>query len=428
MLASDERDIFTEDTVLEPEASADVAGDRADLLHRDVELGGHQQTHHVRGLRRGVERELFARPDPSRRSTRGLPWAPAGGDARKPWRETTRSALANTASMSPISISSGHRDVVSELLEQRRARRIESIGVGDDRIEHLDVFDDQLERVLGDGAALGDHHRDRVADVAHLVGGQAVERRDLHARHRVHADRRARRDPRSSAPPCRRRCRRRRRRAAHAPRWRRHRAGARGARCCAGTRRAACPAARRRRCNGRGRSGCEGPPTAAPGPRRCAHRRRSQHRSFLADAPAGERARPPRCSGSRCSGRCCPRAPPAPSSRRRPGRRAAEPASTSRSRACRTRTGTRCVSRNACCSGCRVSPSARPSTVTTSLPSACTASIRQERTGSPSTSTVHAPHTPCSQPRCVPVSSQLLPQEVGERSPHIGGSLRGRPR
>ena len=30
--------------------------------------------------------------------------------------------------------------------------------------------------------------------------------------------------------------------------------------------------------------------------------------------------------------------------------------------------------------------------------------MRQERAGSPSTSTVHAPQTPCSQPRCVPVS------------------------
>ena len=37
-------------------------------------------------------------------------------------------------------------------------------------------------------------------------------------------------------------------------------------------------------------------------------------------------------------------------------------------------------------------------------PSACTASIRHERTGSPSSCTVHAPQTPCSQPTCVPVS------------------------
>ena len=40
------------------------------------------------------------------------------------------------------------------------------------------------------------------------------------------------------------------------------------------------------------------------------------------------------------------------------------------------------------------------------LPCACTANIRQARTGSPSSSTVQAPQTPCSQPICVPVRPQ----------------------
>src|SRR5581483_8189937 len=48
----------------------------------------------------------------------------------------------------------------------------------------------------------------------------------------------------------------------------------------------------------------------------------------------------------------------------------------------------------------------RPSIVVTSDPTAWTANIRHDRTASPSSSTVHAPHTPCSHPRCVPVSSQ----------------------
>ena len=46
---------------------------------------------------------------------------------------------------------------------------------------------------------------------------------------------------------------------------------------------------------------------------------------------------------------------------------------------------------------------ARPSTVVISAPSACTASIKQERTGAPLCCTVQLPHTPCSQPTCVPV-------------------------
>src|SRR6188474_2980095 len=41
--------------------------------------------------------------------------------------------------------------------------------------------------------------------------------------------------------------------------------------------------------------------------------------------------------------------------------------------------------------------------VVSRCPSACTASIRQDRAGSPSTRIVQAPHTPCSQPACVPV-------------------------
>src|SRR5438094_221210 len=49
---------------------------------------------------------------------------------------------------------------------------------------------------------------------------------------------------------------------------------------------------------------------------------------------------------------------------------------------------------------------ARPSTVRTLVPSAWTANIRQERTGWSSISTVQAPQTPCSQPRCVPVRPQ----------------------
>jgi hypothetical protein len=62
-------------------------------------------------------------------------------------------------------------------------------------------------------------------------------------------------------------------------------------------------------------------------------------------------------------------------------------------------------SANACWTGPR-EPSDRvsPSTVVISVPTADTANIRHARTGSPSTSTVQAPQTPCSQPTWVPVS------------------------
>ena len=58
---------------------------------------------------------------------------------------------------------------------------------------------------------------------------------------------------------------------------------------------------------------------------------------------------------------------------------------------------------NAACRSAISPVSVSPSMVTTSAPSACTASIRQPRTTAPSTRTEQAPHTPCSQPRCEPV-------------------------
>src|SRR5215469_3219876 len=50
------------------------------------------------------------------------------------------------------------------------------------------------------------------------------------------------------------------------------------------------------------------------------------------------------------------------------------------------------------------SSSASPSTVIKLAPLACTASIKQERIGSPLYKMVQQPQTPCSQPTCVPVS------------------------
>ena len=60
----------------------------------------------------------------------------------------------------------------------------------------------------------------------------------------------------------------------------------------------------------------------------------------------------------------------------------------------------------ACCSGCSVSPRARPSMVVTCAPSFITARVRHELIRLPSTRTVQAPHWPWSQPFLVPVRSR----------------------
>ena len=63
--------------------------------------------------------------------------------------------------------------------------------------------------------------------------------------------------------------------------------------------------------------------------------------------------------------------------------------------------------RNASCRSAMSPESDTPSMVSTFAPSHCTASVRQPRTISPSTRTVQAPHTPCSQPTWLPVSPSV---------------------
>ena len=65
-------------------------------------------------------------------------------------------------------------------------------------------------------------------------------------------------------------------------------------------------------------------------------------------------------------------------------------------------------STKAACSGLIFSGVPSPSTVVISWPSASAASIRQEFTGSPSRSTVHAPQAPRSQTCLAPVRSRWL--------------------
>src|SRR5262249_17949269 len=65
------------------------------------------------------------------------------------------------------------------------------------------------------------------------------------------------------------------------------------------------------------------------------------------------------------------------------------------------------------------SGSVSPSTVVISQLSALTVSIRQDLVATPSTRTVHAPQTPCSQPTCVPVSLRSWRRQ-SERSRRAG--------
>ena len=143
-------------------------------------------------------------------------------------------------------------------------------------------------------------------------------------------------------------------------------------------------------------------PTTEKGWLAAASHRRGSRRA----RPSGRRrARPRRGSScTPCSGRGC--RPGRPGSRRDPGAGVAA----SSASAVRRMPGVQyphCAapsSAKACWSGWRRPPSASPSTVRIAASWHSTASARHERTGWPSTSTVHVPHSPSSQPCLVPGS------------------------
>ena len=84
-----------------------------------------------------------------------------------------------------------------------------------------------------------------------------------------------------------------------------------------------------------------------------------------------------------------------------------------------------CWSQNACWRGWRVAPSAMPSIVLTSAPSAWTASIVQDFALSPLTWTVHAPQLLVSQPMWVPGQAEDVAEEVDEQEPRLDVGLAG---
>ena len=129
-------------------------------------------------------------------------------------------------------------------------------------------------------------------------------------------------------------------------------------------------------------------------------------RSFAISRPPRSPRR--RSVDSRCTGRCCRRAARGSARAPRLRRRASRPRSTTYDAhtampgvqmphcAPPQRTSSRCTA-------CNTSPCASPSTVVTLRPSHCPAATRHELTTSPSSITVHAPHSPSPQPSLVPV-------------------------
>ena len=160
-----------------PEAAAGVAHDDADAVLGDTEQAGAEQPHFVRRLRRRVDREVAGRarvvdderaPFHRHRGVRLLEDGSHPPRAR-PLRRRRRARPTGSPLITPTTL-------------EPWARVHERVGVlglrvVDDRRERLVVDVDQLGRVLGDVAVLGDDQRDGIADEADLAVGERRARR-----------------------------------------------------------------------------------------------------------------------------------------------------------------------------------------------------------------------------------------------------------
>ena len=158
------------------EPAAGVAHDDADAVLGHPEQAGAEEAHLVRRLRRRVDRELAGRARPV-------------DDQAAPFHRHRRVRLLVDRLAHDVG---GRREHVVEcgggqagdLADDVRAvalvhERVGVLGrrVVDDRRQRLVVDVDELGRVLGEIAALGDHERDRVADEADLALGERRARR-----------------------------------------------------------------------------------------------------------------------------------------------------------------------------------------------------------------------------------------------------------
>ena len=176
-------DLFGIDENLRAEAAADVGRDHAQLvLGRHADEGGDDEPRHMRILRRVPQRE---------RAGAGIVFADRGarldgvrhqaivddvelGDVLGRFeRGLDRFGIAEM----PLIDGVARRDLVN----LRRALFLRRGGIGD-RGQHRVIDLDLLGGVARLRQGLGDHHRDRIADMAGLAAGERRMRRHLHRR------------------------------------------------------------------------------------------------------------------------------------------------------------------------------------------------------------------------------------------------------
>ena len=163
--------LLGKDVTLEPEAAADVGTDHPQLVLREAHDVRRTSADEVRRLRRGPQREIAVGLGP--------------GERRAPLHRMRAVAIGVEAlpqdegrpGKGAVDVSDGgrqpHHRVVTELLvDEGRPGLHRGLGI-DHRLERLVLDLDQLGAILGDVAAVGEHRRHRLADVADLADGHA---------------------------------------------------------------------------------------------------------------------------------------------------------------------------------------------------------------------------------------------------------------
>ena len=183
-------DLFRIDEDLRAEAAADVRRDHAQLvLRRHADEGRDHEARDVRVLRRVPQRqrvvagivigERGARLDRVRHQA-VVDDVELGDVLGARERRLGRLLVAEMPLVDRV--------VRRDVMDQRRALRLRLRRIGD-RGQHLVIDVDLLARVLRLRQGLGDHDRDRVADVVRLVAGDRRMRRHLHRRAVLRRDR-----------------------------------------------------------------------------------------------------------------------------------------------------------------------------------------------------------------------------------------------
>ena len=159
---------------LHAEAAADVGRDDVDPVDVEVEQAAEAGADAGRRLRRIVHQQaallVEPRDHPAALQRRGG----AALDLQPPLEDVRGGGEAGV----DVAVLLGdlRDDVVGAVaVDERGVRRVGGLDVGDHR-QRVVRDDDRSRGVLGDVAITGDDHRDRLADVAHLVARQRVLR------------------------------------------------------------------------------------------------------------------------------------------------------------------------------------------------------------------------------------------------------------